>query len=175
MEWVKIFGTDERKDRSGGTRVFTAADLQRIVDSYRPEYHEAPVAIEPVKDTSPAWGWVAGMKTIGGNLFAKFRQVQPEFKNMFAANKFSKRAISLHPDGSLRSVIFGGAPAPRLPGLNNFASCEPDDLTFDFSEAGIEDNHFPIGVNCGHKTDFCRDFSELELGVMEIDELVMRA
>lgn len=175
MGWIKIFGTGHRKDAGGGSRFFSQEDMERIVSSYNPNQHEAPVTIPPIKDTSPAWGWVAGLKHIGGYLYAKLKQVQPEFQAMLRAGKYPKQSISLHKDGSLRSVIFSGAPAPCLPGISSYTECDPGSLAFEFSETGGEkNNHFQSEANYCLEAEGYLDFTELELRVMETAELVMK-
>ena len=41
--------------------------------------HEAPVVIGHPKDNAPAFGWVEELKTDGKLLYAKFKQLVPEF------------------------------------------------------------------------------------------------
>ncbi|KWT77363.1 hypothetical protein [Candidatus Magnetominusculus xianensis] len=42
---LEIFKTGVHTDSAGGTREWTEGDLEQIVNSYKPEFNEAPVVI----------------------------------------------------------------------------------------------------------------------------------
>jgi len=127
MDWVEIFKTGEHTDSAGRTRGFTRADLDKVVAGYDPANHEAPVVIGHPKGNAPAYGWVEGVKRADNTLLAKFKQLEPTFKEMVAAGRFKKRSISLYPDGTLRHVGFLGAIPPAIKGLKDVAFQEDEE------------------------------------------------
>src|SRR4030067_623413 len=116
MNWIPIFKTGTHTDSNGNTKTWTEGDLDKIA-SYNPTEHEAPVVIGHPKDNSPAWGWVEAVKKEGSVLYATFKDLIPEFKDMVKKQMFKKRSISLYPDGTLRHVGFLGATPPAVKGL----------------------------------------------------------
>ncbi len=160
MKWVKIFGTGARKEKDGTTRFFSADDLERIAVSYNPNHHEAPIAIPPVTSSSPAWGWVAGLKKVGEYLYAQFKQVHPKFQEMLDGGEFSGQQISLYPNGTLRSVLFTGAKAPYVPMLSEFEDF--NGTTYQFSETDFDDSYL-LGAG---------GYSEDESTVLDISHIM---
>jgi len=125
---IPIFKTGTHTDSQGRTREWGTADLDKIVASYDPAEHEAPIVIGHPKDNAPAFGWAAGLERKGEVLFAKAKQLVPEFVDMVRQGLFKKRSISLYPDGSLRHIGFLGAQPPAVKGLADvaFAAGEED-------------------------------------------------
>lgn len=135
--WVEIFRAGKHVDSQGRSRDFSVADLDRMVGSYQPAQHEAPVVIGHPKDNAPAWGWVEALKRDGAVALAKFKQVQPEFADMADQGLFKKRSISLYPDGSLRHVGFLGAQPPAVKGLRDFSLGDANECSsYEFQEGG---------------------------------------
>ena len=139
---VEIFRAGQQTDSAGRAHVFSEADLDRIVASYDPKKHEAPLVIGHPEHNAPAFGWVAGLRREGGILLADFQDVQPEFSDMVKRGLFKKRSISLYPDKSLRHVGFLGAAAPAVKGLRDVAFNEPAAICFEFAD-GVQgkENH----------------------------------
>lgn len=79
---------------------------------------------------APAFGWVESIKREGDVLFAKAKQLVPEFVAMLKQGLFKKRSISLYPDGTLRHIGFLGAQPPAVKGLADvtFAHDEEDTI-----------------------------------------------
>lgn len=121
MHWFEIFRTGTHTDSAGRTRTWTQADLDQAAAGYDPAKHEAPVVIGHPKDNAPAYGWVESLKRVGNTLLAKFKQIEPAFKEMVKAGRFKKRSVSFYPDGSLRHVGFLGAMPPAVKGLKDAA------------------------------------------------------
>lgn len=117
--WIPVFATGTHTDSKGRTRTWTEADLERIAEKYDPAHHEAPAVIGHPEDNAPAWGWVAALKREGEVLFAKLRDLVPEFVEMLRKKMFKKRSISLYPDLTLRHVGFLGASPPAVKGLKD--------------------------------------------------------
>jgi hypothetical protein len=118
-EWIQIFKTGKHVDSSGQEREWGKEDLDQIVSSYAPEKDKAPVVIGHPKDNAPAYGWVEALKREGNILFAKLKNLAPEFVDMVKKGLFKKRSISLYPNLSLRHVGFLGASPPAIKGLED--------------------------------------------------------
>lgn len=116
-KWFAIFKAGKHTDSSGNTKEWTEADLDKIVASYDPAKHEAPIVIGHPKTNAPAYGWIESLKRVGDTLYAKAKQLVPEFVEMVNKGLFKKRSISLYPDGTLRHVGFLGATPPAVKGL----------------------------------------------------------
>jgi hypothetical protein len=115
-QWIEIF----RAGDYGKNGSYTAADLDHVVSSYNPGFHESPAVIGHPETNGPAYGWVAGVKRDGDTLLAKLRDVDPQFAEMLRAGKFKKRSASFYrkPEGiELRHIGFLGAQPPEVKGL----------------------------------------------------------
>lgn len=132
-QWVEVFRAGEQTDSSGRTKSWTTSDLEKIVNNYNAKKHEAPVVIGHPKDNAPAFGWVAGLKTDGDKLFAKFKQLIPEFIDAVKNGLYKKRSISLYPDLSLRHIGFLGAVPPAVKGLADIKFCEQESITIELN------------------------------------------
>lgn len=141
--WIPIFKTGEHTDSNGNKRTWTEADLDKTISAYSPTDHEAPVVIGHPKDNAPAWGWVEGLKRDGQILFARLKDLVPEFTDMVKKGMFKKRSISLYPDGSLRHIGFLGAMPPAVKGLADIAFNDDGGLIIEFEEQnnGKEERH----------------------------------
>lgn len=131
MGWIEVFKTGKHTDSKGREKTFTDADLDKMVESYDPANHEAPLVIGHPKTDSPAYGWVEALRRQGEVLLAKFKQVPDEVKQMVAEGRFKKRSIALYGDGRLRHVGLLGASIPAISGLQDIKSFQGKG---DFSE-----------------------------------------
>jgi hypothetical protein len=132
---IPIFKTGTHTDSQGRTREWGTADLDKIVASYDPAQHEAPIVIGHPKDNAPAFGWAEGLERKGEVLFAKAKQLVPEFVDMVKRGLFKKRSISLYPDGSLRHIGFLGAQPPAVKGLADVAfAAEEEGTVIEFAD-----------------------------------------
>jgi len=121
-------------DSNGNTRTWTERDLDQIVNTYVPGYHEAPVVIGHPKDNSPAYGWIESIKREGNTLHAKLKDLVPEFMDMVKKGMFKKRSISIYPDGSIRHLGFLGATPPAIKGLPDFSFSDSRGVIIEFNE-----------------------------------------
>jgi len=137
-KWVQVFRTGNHVDASGQEKEWTKEDLDRIVYSYNPQGHEAPVVIGHPEENAPAYGWVEALKREGEVLYAKLKNLVPEFVDMVRRGLFKKRSISLYPDLTLRHVGFLGARPPAIKGLEDVEFREREGTTISFSD--FEDN-----------------------------------
>ena len=135
-KWMEVFRAGRNTSASGQTREWTESDLEKIVTSYDPDKHEAPIVVGHPKDNSPAYGWIEQLKAVGRTLLAKPKQVEPQFAEMVRSGRFKKRSISLYPDGSLRHVGFLGAQPPAIKGLKDvsFSDKQQDFETYEYTE-----------------------------------------
>jgi len=138
-QWVEVFKVGEHTDSAGKKQEWTAGDLAEIVRNYNAKKHEAPVVIGHPKDNAPAFGWVEALKTDGKTLFAKFKQLVPEFVEAVKKGMYKKRSISLYPDFTLRHIGFLGAVPPAVKGLADIAFSESGSITIetDLGSGGV--------------------------------------
>jgi len=127
-----VFRTGIHRDSEGNERTWTEADLDRMVRTYDPARHEAPVVIGHPRDNSPAFGWVRGLKREDGTLYAD-ADLLPELDEMVQKGLFKKRSISLYEDGTLRHVGFLGARPPAVKGLADIRFGERETVTIEVS------------------------------------------
>ncbi|NJD38441.1 MAG: hypothetical protein FIA89_09015 [Geobacter sp.] len=136
-EWDLVFRAGQHTDSSGNTKKWTTADLDRIVNSFNPAYHEPPLVIGHPSDNAPAFGWVAGIKRQGDGLYLKYKDVASEFKDWASKKLFKKKSIAVYPDGSLRHIGYLGAMPPAIKGLPDFAFNDGDKgtaITYEYSD-----------------------------------------
>lgn len=136
-EWDLVFRAGKHTDSSGNTRTWTTADLDRIVSSFNPAYHEPPLVIGHPSDNAPAFGWVAGIKRQGDGLYLKYKDVAAEFKDWASKKLFKKKSIAVYPDGSLRHIGYLGGMPPAIKGLPDFAFNDGDKgtaITYEYSD-----------------------------------------
>ncbi len=138
-----VFRTGTHTDAAGRTRTWTGEDLDRMVSSYDPARHEAPVVIGHPKDNSPAFGWVRGLKNSGGTLFARADLI-PEFDDMVRRGLFRKRSLSLYEDGTLRHIGFLGARPPAIKGLPDIRFDEGETTTIEFTDSNANNGGVPM-------------------------------
>jgi hypothetical protein len=118
--WVEIF----RAGNYGPKGIFSADDLDRIVQNYDPATHEAPACVGHPKDDLPAYGWADRLMRQGDTLLAKFKEVDPAFEDAVQAGRYKKRSAAFYLDDAgrienLRHVAFLGAQPPEVKGLKN--------------------------------------------------------
>ena len=140
----EIFRAGTHTDNNGRQVNISAADLAEAVAAYDPKLHEAPIVVGHPKTDDPAFGWISGLKTENGVLFADFAQVDDDFAGLVKAGRYKKVSASFYPPDSpnnpkpgvwsLRHVGFLGAQPPAVKGLAaiNFAEGE---VYVEFSEA----------------------------------------
>lgn len=136
-DWDKVFTTGWHTDSNGNKKLWTTEDLDKIVNSFNPTFHEPPVVIGHPSDNAPAFGWVAGIKRVGEDLYLKYKEVADEFKEWTRKGLFKKKSIAVYPDGSLRHIGYLGAMPPAIKGLPDFQFNDGDKgaaVTYEFSD-----------------------------------------
>jgi hypothetical protein len=119
-DWVEIFAGGKQTDSAGNVHDGDAL-IEKAVSTFDPQYHEPPAVVGHPAHDAPAYGWVEGLK-VGvkdgvKRLYAKFKQVVPEFEDLVMSGKIKKRSASFYPDGRLRHVGWLGAMPPAVKGL----------------------------------------------------------
>jgi hypothetical protein len=130
-DWIQVFRIGRQTDSAGNLREWTPADLDKIASLYDPAQHEAPVVIGHPKENTPAWGRVEALKREGDFLYAKLKNLVPEFVGMIKKGLFKKRSISLYPDLTLRHIGFLGAIPPAVKGLADINFAEEKGTTIE--------------------------------------------
>lgn len=159
--WIEIFKTGTHTDSAGNTRTWTEKDLDAIVSRYNPAEHEAPVVIGHPKDNAPAWGWVERLERRGNVLYAKLKDLVPEFVEAIKKGLYKKRSISLYPDMTLRHVGFLGAMPPAVKGLADVTFSESDAVSVEFEELNHEVKE-PVAESLASNKKEVEDMTKLD-------------
>ncbi len=127
--WFEVFRTGTHTDSAGNTSKWTEEDLDRIVSSYNPANHEAPIVIGHPELDSPACGWIEALRREGDRLLAKPKQLVDQFRDWVKEGRYKKVSIALYPDLGLKHVGFLGATPPAVKGLANAGFQERGGIT----------------------------------------------
>ena len=134
---IEIFRPGTHIDDQGRSHVFSDADVADMAASYNPTTREAPLTIGHPEHNLPAYGWVQSVgRNAAGVLTINPHKVEPQFAEMVAAGRFSKRSASFYPPTApnnptpgkwyLRHVAFLGAQPPAIAGLKDIQFSEDD-------------------------------------------------
>lgn len=132
--WIAIFRAGTHTDSAGKTHTYSRADIEKIAAGYAPARHEAPLVLGHPEADAPAYGWVEQLKSKGGTLLARIKQVPAELKEAVKAGRYKKVSVALYPDGGLRHVGLLGASPPAVKGLGNVAFDDGDEKWIEFSQ-----------------------------------------
>lgn len=145
-ERIEIFRPGRHIDDQGNVHVFTPGDVADMAASYNPAVREAPLTVGHPEHDRPAYGWVKGLAVQGDRLVMQPGDVEPQFAEMVAARRFSKRSAAFYPPRHpnnptpgrwyLRHVAFLGAQPPAIAGLKDIQFADDDTGAISFSEAG---------------------------------------
>lgn len=119
-DWIDVFRAG---DYPQGT--YTAQDVQRIADSYDPDFFEAPGTVDH-QQSGFANGLISKVKAVGETLYVKFRKMPKEFAQMIKDGRLRNRSIELFQDLDgkglyLKAVTWLGAKPPQVKGLSDAA------------------------------------------------------
>ncbi|WP_146810409.1 hypothetical protein [Aneurinibacillus danicus] len=87
------------------------------------------------------YGWISGLKRVGGKLLATFADVTPEFASAVNAGRYKKVSVRLRNTDrgwTLRHVGFLGAAAPAVEGLQPIEFAEHGSVYVDLDFIGEE-------------------------------------
>lgn len=115
--WIEVFRAGKYPQGD-----FSAEDVAKIAASYDRAYHESPLVLGHPKTDAPAYGWVEALKSEGGTLLAKLRDVPAELAAAVDAGRWRKRSVALYRDLDgrgpyLRHLGLLGAEPPAVKGL----------------------------------------------------------
>ncbi len=161
--WFPVFKSGKHKDSNGKERNWTIQDLDTIIQKYDPEFSEAPIVVGHPKDNTPAFGWVESLRRDGEYLFAKCKQVVPEFSEAVKSGLYKKRSISLNPDLTLKHIGFLGAMPPAVKGLTDISFFEEENLTvIEFMDYSTNSNFIAIASILQSLRDFLIEKYDIE-------------
>jgi hypothetical protein len=138
-DWVEIFAGGKQIDSTGNEHDGDAL-IDNAVNTFNPALHSPPAVIGHPAQNKPSYAWVESLKTEIKDgvkvLFAKFKDVIPEFEEMVKKGMFKKRSSSFYPDGRLRHVGWLGAMPPAVKGLADvkFITAEDKAINFEIIE-----------------------------------------
>lgn len=161
-KWDLIARAGTHTDMNGKRVELTRERFDRIVQTYDPKKHEAPLVIGHPKHNDPAYGWVEEVKREGDDLLARYAQVPDELREAVENGRYKKKSVSLYPDGTLRHVGLLGAVPPAIKGLGDVQLAEEDaaiTINFDFGEPAPEP---PGGPGEEDEMDLKEKVKELE-------------
>lgn len=118
-DWVEVFQAGRQTDSAGRSRHFSEADLDQVIANHSAA-DAAPIVIGHPKTDDPAYGWTGELKRAGASLFARFKNVEPEFAKAVEAGRYRKRSVRLADTDKglqLLHVGFLGATPPAVSGL----------------------------------------------------------
>ena len=131
----EIFKQGSHTSDKGVTKEYTLDDINFIASSYNPSEDEAPIVIGHPENNDPAFGWISSLSvTDDGKLIADApdEKIQPDFLNAVKEGRYTKRSISLTPEGKLRHVGFLGAAKPSVKGLADIQFSSPSSEVYEF-------------------------------------------
>ena len=146
-KWIEIARTGTFTDSAGRPQTFTERDLAAIASAYDPARRDAPLTFgHPASDSAPAFGWAEQLKSEGGKLFARFRDVPEKVRELVAGGHYRHVSMSLMPDRvSLRHVALLGAAQPAIDGLKAVEFKDGGDaITVDFAAVSGEGDSMNI-------------------------------
>ncbi len=163
---IRIFRAGRHTDANGNTVEFTNKDIDDIVRSYNPSFHEAPIVIGHPKHNAPAFGWTRGLHKRDGEVLASVDQLDPSFAEAVRKGHYKKVSASFYrPDSPnnptpgkyhLRHIGFLGAQPPAIKGLGDVQFAESDTLesgclTFEFAEVDLKGDAAATAVETADK------------------------
>lgn len=137
--WLEVLRTGTHTAASGEKVTIDNAFIDGLAARYNPSYHEAPLVLGHPKDNSPSFGWVESVKSEGGKLLARLKQVAPELRDWVRDGRFKHRSASLYADLDgkgpyLRHIGFLGAAPPAIKGLAPVSFSDGEAVLFEFEE-----------------------------------------
>ena len=128
----------------------TAADAQRIADSYDKKKHHAPVVIGHPASHDRSYGWVDSLSFKDGTLYANLKQVNEKFAKIVRDGAYKYLSAAFYRPGAsanpakesyyLRHLGCLGAVPPAVKGLPPLVFGDGEDendfVSIDFEDAG---------------------------------------
>ncbi len=142
---MEVFRGGKQTDKSGNTKTWTEADLDKIISATQKVGEDVPATVGHPEDNSPAVGWYGKSKIFrkGLTLFAELGNVHKKFAQALRDKSFKNRSLSLRKDSSIRHISFLGGKMPAIKGLAGFSFDEGDEefdeFEFEFGEGNFTD------------------------------------
>ncbi len=168
--WHEVFRAGKHTSSNGQAKDWTEKDLDKIVEKYNPDFHEAPIVTGHPKDNDPAFGWVEEVKREGKSLKVKFKQVADEFQEWIDKGLYKKVSVSISPEYGLRHVGFLGAIPPAIKGLNYQFKEDINEEIYEFAD--FEQNLNWKFRDIGDVVGRIRDFFIEKYGLEEADRVI---
>jgi hypothetical protein len=134
-DWVPIFRAGTQTDSLGRTATYTRADLDQMVTNHDAD-HPAPHVVTHKELYSPfAYGRTAALKREGDVLYAKSRDIEPQFEKLVRDGRLYERSVRLQKTGQgwkLGHIAWLGAEPPAVEGLAPVQFAAPQDNVFDY-------------------------------------------
>lgn len=119
-DWVPVFRAGTQTDSQGRSRVWTVEDLDQIAANHDPD-HPAPHVITHQELYSPfAYARTAELKREGDALYAKSRDIEPQFEKLIRDGRLYERSVRLlqtDKGWKLGHIAWLGAEPPAVEGL----------------------------------------------------------
>lgn len=148
FNWFEIFRAGKHTDSKGQEQEFTAADLQSVVENFKPK--QSPLVIGHPEKDDPAWGWASALKIEGDTLFAQADDVAVEFAEAVENKRYPNRSVRLVKTDNgfaLGHIGFLGAKPPALGGMAwQFAASESA-TEFEFN---LDEKIQVLTIDTGH-------------------------
>lgn len=158
--WIHVLRAGSHIASTGQPVEFNTADLDQLVSNHA--LGAAPIVLGHPQTNDPAFGWTDELRRDGNNLYARFRNVIPEFAQAVDTGLYRNRSVSVYQDPKhgwrMRHVGYLGAKQPAIEGLNPepVQFCAADTECLEFSE--------PIDRRVTYALD---DIAELMRGLRE--------
>ncbi len=138
--WIDVFRADTHRDSAGRERTWSTDDLDSIVSAHE-RGDPAPVVVGHPQMSTPAWGWIDGLRRTGDRLQARLRDVDPAFREAVEAGRYAGRSVALQGDGDgfrLQHLGFLGGAAPAVQGLAPTQFSGAPAHTYSFAASELE-------------------------------------
>lgn len=141
-DWVPIFRAGKQTDSRGRTQEWTEADLDQVVANHSAE-HPAPHVITHKELYSPfAYAQVEALKRDGDTLYAKSKNIEPQFEQLLKDGRLYERSVRLvksEQGWRLGHIAWLGAEPPAIEGLApvQFSAAAADEYDFSIDSRSV--------------------------------------
>jgi hypothetical protein len=134
-DFIEVFRAGEQVASNGVKRNWTANELDQMVANHSAAT-AAPIVVGHPEHNDPAYGWVGELKRDGDSLYAKFRDVHPEFASAVEGGSYRKRSARIYKTPAntfaIEHIGFLGAARPSIPlDAMNYSAVQSTEI-FDF-------------------------------------------
>lgn len=112
-DWFEIFKAGSHTSNTMITKTYTNEDLDKIVSSTKLSGKNVPLVVGHVIINYPVYGYLADIKRDGSSIYAKCRDVVPQFEE-FVKTSCKGLSASINPDMSLNHIAFLAVEDPAI-------------------------------------------------------------